>query len=345
MNSLETLKQEILNQKVALESKGVNLTPKSTNPSPSEITEGINSIVYADLSQATATEADVVSGKTFYSGDNTLKTGNKLSGGDASLATFVCGLGSHEIAIPTDPECTIIRDYCYTINKDNFSSSCFYKHDLTIPSNIKFIGGYAFSFTPITGTLTVHSDCQILGLCAFRGSEITHAIFAGTFQSTTKSGYCFAYCPNLVSVTLLEGINIIPNYTFQFSPLLEKIVLPASITKVGGYNFKGSTSLQFVKFQSTTPPTLESAAFVEAVTIPILVPHDYYYDYFTATNYQKKGNPIIGYKTYNAGDALPASNDNFTITWHTTIQDAVNGTNPITSVDETAELYGQYTSV
>lgn len=344
MDSLETLKQEILKQKTALASKGVTIIPANTNPSPSEITAGINSIVYANLSQATATENDVASGKTFYAGNNTLKTGTKPSSGDASLATFVCGVGSHEITIPTESTCTFIRDYCYTLVATHFTDGCFYKHNLTIPSNIEHIGGYSFNYTPITGKLTINSGCEISGLCSFRGSEISEVDFGGTFESVASAGYCFSECPNLNKVTLNEGVNIIPNYTFQKNPLLKSVVIPASVTQFGNSVFKSSPLMEYVKFQSSTPPTLASNTFNDATSICLLIPHEHYYSYWSATNYQT-GNPLIGYKTFNAGDSLPSSDTHFTITWHTTFSDAKNKTNPVTSTSGTAELYGAYTQI
>ena len=76
--NLETLKQELIAQKSAIEEKLGTVVVKNTNPSPSEITEGIKSIeiVNMDLSAATASPNEVLEGYTFYGGtDRELKTG------------------------------------------------------------------------------------------------------------------------------------------------------------------------------------------------------------------------------------------------------------------------------
>lgn len=73
--SLDQLKQELLTQKSAIEAKGGTVSTTYTNPSPAEITAGINSISILDTSSATATEADVLKGKTFYAGTSSIKTG------------------------------------------------------------------------------------------------------------------------------------------------------------------------------------------------------------------------------------------------------------------------------
>ena len=77
MDNLELIKMELLSQKNAIENKGGTVVVKNVNPSPSEITEGIKTINIPNLSEATATESDVISGKTFYAGNNTLKFGSK----------------------------------------------------------------------------------------------------------------------------------------------------------------------------------------------------------------------------------------------------------------------------
>lgn len=78
MESLEILKQELITQKAEIEQKGGTVSVASLNPSPSEITAGIKTISVPDLTSATATSEDVAEGKTFYSGDNTIKMGTQI---------------------------------------------------------------------------------------------------------------------------------------------------------------------------------------------------------------------------------------------------------------------------
>lgn len=78
MESLEILKQELITQKAEIEQKGGTVIVGSLNPSPSEITAGIKTITVPDLTAATATAQDVAEGKTFYSGNNTIKVGTQI---------------------------------------------------------------------------------------------------------------------------------------------------------------------------------------------------------------------------------------------------------------------------
>ncbi len=86
MQNIETLKQELINQKAEIEAKGGSVEVAGLNPSPAEITEGIKTIIGADLSDATAKISDVLSGKTFYAGGRTKKMGT-LTRADTQTAT------------------------------------------------------------------------------------------------------------------------------------------------------------------------------------------------------------------------------------------------------------------
>ncbi|MBQ3502885.1 MAG: hypothetical protein IJA72_04410 [Clostridia bacterium] len=74
MDSLNLLKQELINQKTLLDQKGFPVTTANTNPSPSEITSAIESI-NVNFALADASPQDVALGKTFYAQTGDLKTG------------------------------------------------------------------------------------------------------------------------------------------------------------------------------------------------------------------------------------------------------------------------------
>ena len=76
MESINIIKNELINQKNEIEKKYGTVNVANSYPSPSEITQGIATIPYVDLSQSTATEEDVLRGKTFYSGGAELRTGS-----------------------------------------------------------------------------------------------------------------------------------------------------------------------------------------------------------------------------------------------------------------------------
>ena len=75
MSGLETIKNELKTQKQLIQEKGGRIIVKNDYPSPSEITDGIKTIETPDFTLPTATEEDVLAGKTFYSNTPELKTG------------------------------------------------------------------------------------------------------------------------------------------------------------------------------------------------------------------------------------------------------------------------------
>ena len=75
MSGIEVIKNELINQKNIIESFGGSVLVKNQNPTPSEITEGMKTIPAVDFSVTTASEEDVLSGKTFYSGNSEMKIG------------------------------------------------------------------------------------------------------------------------------------------------------------------------------------------------------------------------------------------------------------------------------
>lgn len=168
MENFELLKEELKNQKKAIEDKDGTVIVKRINPSPSEITEGIKSIPIPDLSIATATELDVAQGKTFFSGNSSLKTG--------------CAVGDIE---QTN---ALFMPKAQTVTHD---SRMFY----TIPEGITFLRSYIFynNFNPIT--ITFNSDVERIGDYAFHNAK--NFIFTNFNELTkvTKLGmYCFQYC-------------------------------------------------------------------------------------------------------------------------------------------------------
>lgn len=342
MDSIETLKQEIIKQKTALASKGVTVVPAHTNPSPSEITAGINAIEYADLSQATATAGDVISGKTFYAGNNVLKSGTRTVDGSLALETFVSGRGSYEIVIPTNSECTIIRPYCFAVH--DITNRYFYKHNLTIPSNIESIEINAFSGANLTGTVTIPQTTFISGSYSFYNCPMTSVYMAADFESVTVGSFGFSKCANLEQITLAEGITTLPNYLFESCTSLTSITVPSTVTRIGNYICRYDTALQYFKIQSATPPTLSVSALTGMTGVPIVVPYDSYHSYVTGTNYHKASS-FIGFKTFEAGASLPASDTQYTLVWYASIADAKSGTNPITTASSSGEYYSIHTAI
>ena len=346
LNSLNIIKQELIKQKELLEEQGIVVNVANTNPSPSEITTALGGIT-TDFAQADATPEDVRAGKTFFGNSNKVQTGTlDLSLIDTQqdiINCFITGASSCEIFIPEDPKYTTIKKYAFAGSKSD--NRPFYKQDLTIPSNITTIYDGAFQFTDITGKVVIPSTCKQIGSNVFQSCNLTEVVANGGL--TKSSTNTFNDCPNLKKVTINAPITHIANNLFSFGTGIEEIHLPSTLTYIGSTPFYRTYYIIMLRFTSTTPVTLSSGTFADIKNASIVVPYLNYDAYFTATNYQQYSNPMFGWGDFVAGETLPSTSADglYTITWHTTLDDAKNVTNPITSCTEDAMLYGVFTEI
>ncbi len=354
MNSLNILKQELINQKNLLDQKGFPVTTQHTNPSPSEITSAIENI-NIDLSSANATPEDVAQGKTFYAQTGELKTGTLDLAQMQTLSkiaiSMITGNQPVLIHIPTDSQYTHIRNYAYcndfnsNSTLDNHNQNLFYKHNLTLPNNITRAGISAFSNANLTGKVTVPESCLELGTYCFAYTNITEAEVHNGYQLNSASAGTFAFCPNLLKVTFCEPVKMLPANTFSTCDVLQEVYMPSTMSEIQSTAFYKCYNLQLIKFTRTTPPTLSSATLKYSTSATILVPYLNYAAYKNSTNYSVHGNLIMGHGDFTAGTSLPSSITGYSIKWYTTVDNAKNSTNPVTTCPNTGTMYAMFTAL
>lgn len=299
MSNLEILKQELLNQKSAIEEKGGVVSVTNINPSPSEITQGIKSIEVqpdTDLSDATATEADVLAGVTFYAGDKTLKTGTLVLSDDAEMYEHVfyylpnVQSSTKEFEFTFDSSFTEIRPYICSENKNkikvNFSPNtneigtyAFYGTDnftfsnLSDITNLQHIRQYGFSKS---NPSALHLDelpasIQTLESRAFENIAKDGESIVLSSNLSTAGSYCFAcdeikYLENFVlpttSTVKVFGINFMENLNFNCD-----LTFPAQTMTISAkFNYNGS--FNNVVF-SNVLSSLGANAFNADSTVPL----------------------------------------------------------------------------
>ena len=340
MNSLETIKQELINQKNLLQNKGFPVTVTNINPSPSDITKAINNIDI-NFTMTTATEADVTIGKTFFSQTSELKTGtldlSELNTFNETISTLISGKnGNLEIKIPSD--IAVIKACIFKT-----SDGSFYKENLTIPENILRIEDQAFSGCNLTGILTIPSTCTYIGSSVFSGTKITEVyIYRGISSSST---YAFSSCTNLKKVVLGGSIGSMGSYIFNGCKALEELYLPSTITQMSSSIFTSCTSIKLIEFQGETPPTLSTGTLKYCPTAKLIVPYLYYGTYYNATNYHANGNPMYGYGNFTINEYLPEFMTGYSLVWYSNLEDLEASTNPTTICPETGKMYAVVTEI
>lgn len=274
MESLQTIKLELISQKAAIENKGGNVNVANTNPSPSEITAGIKSIPVPNLAAATATEEDVAAGKTFFSGNSTIKLGTKevadLSSATATAEDVLVGKtfysGNDEIKTGTRQNEGELYSKLFVTSDDIGSEKLYFN----VPEGIKSLKSYLLYYCESKVIeFNFNSDIEQIGeYCFYKSINTTFPNFSTLTQIKALDQYAFAYLsqhpisldnlptslesfglkcfydsvrPNS-SIILHSNLNSIENYCFAVVDKTEmnqlSIADNISLTQLPGYMFE-----------------------------------------------------------------------------------------------------------
>ena len=243
MNSIETLKQELLAQKSAIEEKGSTVNVANLNPSPSEITQAIRDLNIPNFTITTAKEEDVAQGKTFFSGNSEVKIGTF----DENVMLRKTLLFDSEVATETErvyytipSMITELRDYAFYKNYNPLT--------ITLNDNISELGKYAFSNCPDLQipNFTTSSNLKKIGdFCFFNSPTMSEYLDAlpvaleiikqKAFGDVTQDGN---------SIIIPETVTLIEQYAFTSTDRkeLKELKLPQNYTNslpVNGFNHLG----------------------------------------------------------------------------------------------------------
>lgn len=211
MDNLETLKNELIEQKYAVEQKGGVVTVANRNPSPSEITAGIKSINMPDMGVTTATEEDVVYGKTFYSGDFVLKTGKNL----------------------LDPE---MIHHIFMPNKDETSTDTRITYEF--PTWLRSVRPYMFSRNANPLHIVFNDNLEILEAYSFyKSSNKSFENFNELTKLKTieQSAFDDAVCVGMNYAHVPDSVTSLGNYAFRnvFNDEFRDFKYPDKIYTIG----------------------------------------------------------------------------------------------------------------
>lgn len=341
MNSYNSIINELITQKQTLDEKGFTVTTANTYPSPSEITSAIKNI-NLDLSDSTATEADVVAGKTFYSKTHELKTGTLEASSSTEindyLTCLISGRGQTEIIIPETV--TQIRPYAFAVYTTGCDKNIFSHENFTIPPHVEAIYEYAFMRCNLTGTLTIPSTVKELYSKPFQYTKISKCII--DTQLTSKSTDLFSQCEDLETIELTNNITTLYKKNLGSLKSVYEVILPASITTIADGTFYSSTSPTMIKFLNTTPISISTGVFSDVSVSVIAVPINAYYTYYNTTNYLASGNVMVGFDSFNAGDTFPTTISGMSVAWFDDPLDARYDRVRITECPSDGEYYARF---
>jgi hypothetical protein len=228
----------------------------------------------------------------------------------------------------------------------SISSSAFYNcnslSSITIPDSVTSINQNAFYYCYSLSSVTIPDTVTSIGVRAFESCNSLSSITIP--DSVTSIGdYAFQSHSSLSSITIPDSVTSIGASAFSGCYSLSSITIPDSVTSIGGTAFYNCSYMSYIKFESTTPPTVTSSDAWDGVSTSTIlyVPAESINVYKSATNYPNPSSyKYVGYATYASGDPLPTSIPGYSLTWYATIEDWNAGTNPIT-VGNGNEVYAK----
>lgn len=135
-------------------------------------------------------------------------------------------------------------------------------------------------------------DCVTsIGIRALRQNTTLTSVTIGNGVTSIGSN-SFYQDSNLASVVIGNGVTSIDYGAFQNCTSLTSITIPNSVTSIGSSAFRSCTSLTSIVVNTTTPPTLNSAAFLSTNNCPIYVPSESVETYKAASGWSNYASRI-----------------------------------------------------
>ena len=133
-----------------------------------------------------------------------------------------------------DDALTSIGDYAF--------SGCTGLTELSLPDSIETIGGAAFYECSNLQNINIPLGWKEVG-----------------YRYSYGDGYIFLGCTKLTSITVPEGITVLPDYAFRGCSSLTSISLPSTLTSIGSYAFSGCSGMSAISIPDSVQSMGKSA--------------------------------------------------------------------------------------
>ena len=154
--------------------------------------------------------------------------------------------------------------------ENNAFYGCTSLTEITLPDSLTSIGNYAFQ------------GCSLLA----------RVLNLENTKVTSIGANAFRYCSSLAEIALPDSLTSIGSFAFQGCNL-SHIIIHEGVTSIGSYAFDTS-SLQFIRIEASTPPTLSNTGAIPPTIGAIYVPDVSVAAYQAATNWSSFASKIKG---------------------------------------------------
>lgn len=216
--------------------------------------------------------------------------------GCSSLERITIPGSVKELQASTFQDCTslaevILEEGVQTIGQSVFQGCTNLVHP-TFPASLNALGLYAFKLCDNLGTVTiqhvyyndyVYSESTIEKI-VFPEFDDNPKPYLGNYlfakvkglTEVTVQGFTnipngtFKECPDLTTVTLAEGVEIVGTYAFELCPKLTTVNIPSSLIVIGAYAFDRCSNLEGITFPAIMR-TIGNSAFSECPKLDNIV--------------------------------------------------------------------------
>lgn len=186
-------------------------------------------------------------------------------------------VSSSNINVKTITGCEVISYdgkilYNYLINAQNT--------EYTVPSGVTTILSHALSYNSNLQKLTIPDGVTTINnILCYNMPNLKEIVLPSTINDL---GCSIRYCPKLENITSYGNVG---GNSFEFCPKLKTATI-SNCSEVGSYVFEGCTSLEWVEFTDSTPPTFISQIMFQNAksSFVIYVPDSAVNAYKTANN-------------------------------------------------------------
>ena len=170
--------------------------------------------------------------------------------------------------------------------------------EINIPTGVTAIGTNVFERCTSLSSIVLPEGLTAIGQSAFvRCSALSLVIDLPNLTALGKDTFSLA---NVTRVENLGKISSIEdaasgNYgMFKDNVNLTYVNLPDTLTRIGNNAFYGCSSLQYIRIEATTPPTLPNTYSIPSTIGAIYVPDESVEAYQSATNWSSYASKIKG---------------------------------------------------
>ena len=176
---------------------------------------------------------------------------------------------------------------------DSTFNGCSSLAEISLPASLTRISNSTFNDCSSLAEISLPASLTRIGISAFqRCSSLAKVLNLENTKVTSIDNGAFRYCTSLAEITFPASLTSIGAFAFQGCKL-SHIILPEGVTSISNYAFDIS-SLQYIRIEATTPPTLESTNAIPSTIGAIYVPDESVAAYQAATNWSSFASKIKG---------------------------------------------------